>query len=90
MSITVKNFGSTKPTPGAKPTRVQVNPKLPFGQKHPVNWWTGKHVPLHKAEEGVEIEYSTITHVLRYRTGPTADWITITTAVPETIVYVSG
>jgi hypothetical protein len=69
-----------------KPISTQVNPKLPFGKKMPVNWWTGKHVSLHKGEEGsggeVEIEYSTTTHNLRYRNGPTGEWVIIEEAQP--------
>lgn len=46
MSVNVKYFGSVPPGPGVNPVRVQVNPKLPFGKTHPVNWQTGKHLSL--------------------------------------------
>jgi hypothetical protein len=91
MPISVSYFGKNKPGPGVKPVRVDANVKTPFGKKNPVNWWNGKHVPLHREETGtgggsgsshVEIEYSTITHVLRYRTGTEDPWITIDEAVP--------
>jgi len=90
MPISVNYFGKTKPGPGVKPVRVETNPKLPFGKKSPVNWWNGKHIPLRKEEAAsgdavasdVEIEYSTTTHVLRYRRGPVDAWITIDEAVP--------
>ena len=48
MSIVVGYYGGTKPGPGVKPLRVETNPKLPFGKKPALNWWTGKHIALHK------------------------------------------
>jgi hypothetical protein len=68
-------------------------------KNYPINWMTGKHLALgEEASSGagstgstgggggggaVTIEYSTTTHVLRYRNFG-GEWITIDTAVPET------
>jgi hypothetical protein len=87
MPVTVSYFGKTKPGEGVKPLRVHPNVKLPFGKKHPVNWWTGNHIPLRKQSGGgvsaVEIVYDTDTHELKYRTSEDGEWIVIATAVPE-------
>jgi hypothetical protein len=51
MSIIVSHYGSFKPESGAKPLRVQVNPKLPFGKPNPVNWMNGRHLHLGQDSE---------------------------------------
>ena len=53
MSMTVRYFGSQKPGPGVNPVRVEVDPKTPqpFGKKTPVDWMTGKHLPLDRNKD---------------------------------------
>jgi len=50
MGITVSHFGSRKPGVGVQPVRTELNPRLPFGKRNPINWWNGKHLPLRKEE----------------------------------------
>ena len=98
MAIGVKYYGTNKPGPGVKPLKIIDKVKHPFGMKNnPVNWASGKHLSLRGEEASsgagstgggsgysdVTIEYSTTTHVLRYRNFD-GEWITIDTAVPET------
>lgn len=89
MPLNISYYGKTKPGAGVKPLRVQTNVKLPFGKKHPVNWWNGKHIPLRKSEEGggsvTSVAYDLETHELYYTTA-NAERVVIDTAVPESRV----
>lgn len=57
MAISVSYYGNRKPSPAVKPERVIKLPsnapldKLPFGQKNPVDWMTGKHLFRLNAEQ---------------------------------------
>jgi hypothetical protein len=53
MTISLKHYGPFKPGPGVNPLSVERNPKLPFNQKTPLNWFTGKHLALTKPQAGV-------------------------------------
>jgi len=51
MAISVRHFGNRQPAEGVEPLRIETNPRLPFGKKNPIDWTTGKHMPLRKPEE---------------------------------------
>lgn len=55
MAIKVTYLSGTQPGPGTvsfplHTGKPPLRPSLPFGQKSPINNWTGKHIPLHRGK----------------------------------------